>query len=459
MEQSPIADGNPLRAGVAYADRWLEYRRESRDLPGLVAAVQHHGEPLLSKGYGFACLESATAMTPRHVFRIASHSKTFTATAIMQLVEQGRLRLDDRASAYLPWLASDVTPRQLLNHAAGVIRDGHDADFWQVQAPFPDRDRLRAIAEGGTIFDPNHTFKYSNIGYGLLGLVIEAVTGGSYNEYVTARIVDRLQLPDTGPEVHAGLTDRLVTGYTTSRFGVPRRAVPLEVDTQALSPATGFYSTAEDLCRYAAAHLPGDTTLLSDASKREMQQPYWSVEQADEHYGLGFSVRQIGKRRMVGHGGGFPGQSTRTLFDPADGLIVVVLSNSTGLGGQAAPVAETIVKIVDFALEKASAPEVAVAPERFTGRFVNLGGVIDVAAFGNALVLLGPEADNPVERVTDVEVVDADTLRITGGGGYGAPGEPVRYIRDAAGSTERIVVGGVSSYPVEAFRARYASRD
>ena len=381
----------------------------------------------------------------------------FTATAVMQLVEQGRLRLDERASTHIPWLTADVTIRQLLNHAGGIVRDGADADYWLTDAAFPDRAQLQAIAQQGVVFDANARFKYSNIGYGLLGLAIEAVTGVTYNAYVQQQIVDRLGLLDTGPEVRAGVADRLVTGYSTGRLGIPRRAVPV-VETHALSAATGFYSTADDLCRFAAAHWLGDTTLLSDASKREMQQPYWGIEHADEHYGLGFSVRQIGKRRVYGHGGGFPGQSTRTLFDPADRLVVVVLSNTTGQLGAAGPIAEAIVKIVDFALDQARAGRDQVAPgwpvERFVGRFMNLWGVTDVAAFGNSLVATNPELDDPVQHVAKLEVVDQDTLRIAETGGYGSPGEAVRYERDASGATTRIVAGGVSSYPVEVFRQR-----
>jgi CubicO group peptidase (beta-lactamase class C family) len=446
-------EASALRDGVAYADRWLEYRREFRDHPGLVAAVQHADDLLLLKGYGYAQLEDCVPMAPNHIFRIASHSKTFTATAIMQLIEQGRLRLDDRASASLPWLSVDITIRQLLNHASGIIRDGHEADFWQVQAEFPDREQLRSISADGAILDANTTFKYSNIGYGLLGLIIEAVTGSAYNDYVREHIIRPLGLEDTGPEVDAGIRDRLVTGYTRARLGVPRQAVTLIIDTHALSPATGFYSTAQDLCRYASAHWMGDARLLTDASKREMQQPYWNIEQADERYGLGFSVREIGKRRLVGHGGGFPGQSTRTLIDPLDRLVVVVLSNTNASDGLAAPLAETVVKIIDYALEHAGLR--SAAAERYTGRFASMGGVIDIAAFGDTLVATSPETDDPVARVTELCIVDENTLRVDKGGGYGAPGEPVRYERDGHGNPTRVVAGGVSAYPVETFRARY----
>jgi hypothetical protein len=187
-----------------------------------------------------------------------------------------------------------------------------------------------------------------------------------------------------------------------------------------------------------------------------MQQPYWSIEDADEHYGLGFSVRQIGNRRLIGHGGGFPSPSTRTLWDPSDRLVVVVLSNTGGPNGAADPIAETIVKIVDFALEKGRRAQPAPdwPLERLTGRFANLWGVTDVR-FGNLLIVTNPELDDPVQRTTELEVVDRDTLRIARTGGYGSLGESVRYERDASGRTIRVVVGGVSSYPVDVFHERY----
>jgi CubicO group peptidase (beta-lactamase class C family) len=446
-----------LRDAVAYADQWLEYRREFRDIPGLVVAVRHGKDLLLSKAYGWASLEDDVAMMPQHIFRIASHSKTFTATAIMQLVEQGRLRLDDRASTYLTWLPSEVTIRQLLSHTGGLIRDGRDADFWHVEREFPDRNELRAVAADGMVFETNRSFKYSNIGFGLLGLVIEAVTGTDYNKHVTRHVVERLGLVDTGPEVDPGRADRMVSGYTRARLGVARQAVSPTIDTHALSPATGFFSTAEDLCEYASAHCTGDDRLLSDASKREMQHPWWQIDQADEGYGLGFSVRSIGRRQMIGHGGGFPGQSTRTLIDPAYGLVVVVFSNTSASDGLAAPLAESIVKLIDFALacSHVSIPDLPL--DRFTGRFASSWGVTDIVAFGGALRAIGPEADDPVQRVSELQVIDADTLRIAASGGYASPGETVRYERDGDERITRVVLGGTTNYPVDLFRQRYGS--
>jgi CubicO group peptidase (beta-lactamase class C family) len=447
-------DRDRLREGVAYADRWIGFQQELQEIPGLVLAVRYRDELVLERGHGFADVERQIPMTPRHIFRIASHSKTFTATAIMQLVEHGRLRLDDPLGAHIPWLTGEpaaVTVRQAVSHAGGIIRDGPDAAFWLLEQPFPDAAALRRLVEEGAgVLPPNDSFKYSNIGFSLLGLVIEAVSGMPYNRYVTEEIVRRLGLEDTGPDTHEGIGERLVKGYAPRLPGVPRTPIP-DVPTSAMSAATGFYSTAGDLCRYAAAHFLGNEELLSDASKREMQQPYWEVEGADGgHYGLGFGIRDVGKRRMVGHGGAFPGHATRTMFDPREGLAVVVLTNQTG--GPAEGLAQQVVRIIDYALD--SPPPSESHPvsglDGFTGRFANAWGFTDIVRFGGRLTALHPGDPEPAKNASELEVVDADTLRIAKTGGYGSPGEPVRYFRGADGAVTRIIFGGMRNYAVTA---------
>jgi len=169
-------DRDLLRDGVAYVDHWVAYQQDRRDLPGVVVAIQGDDQLVFTRGYGYADLERQVPMTPQHIFRVASHSKTFTATAIMQLLEQGILRLDDRLGASIPWLGPQeslarVTLRQALNHTGGLIRDGNEADYWQLDDTFPDVEGLRRlVAEGGAALDANETFKYSNIGYALLGI-------------------------------------------------------------------------------------------------------------------------------------------------------------------------------------------------------------------------------------------------------------------------------------------------
>jgi CubicO group peptidase (beta-lactamase class C family) len=448
-----------VREAAGYADTWVELRARTQRVPGVQVAVAVAGDVLLSSAHGFARLPGANAeddpgepLTTSHLFRIASHSKTFTATAVMQLVEAGKLRLDDTVEEHVAALAgspiADRTVGELLAHGGGVVRDSHEADFWQLQREFPDSEALiAACLDAADVLERNERFKYSNIGYGVLGLVVEAVSGEPYADYVVANVVDRLGLRDTGPELDTTRSDQYATGY--SGLAAYDRRLPIDaVDTRALASATGFWSTAEDMCRYAAGHVLGDERLLSDASKRRMQRGEWDVEGSEDRYGLGFGIHKIGERRMIGHGGGFPGHITRTLLDPVDGLTVVVLTNA--IDGPARELAQGIVKLVDAALggAKEQASEVEADSASYTGRFAALWGVTDVVDLGGRLLVVQPDQADPTTAMEKLEVVDADTLRTAEASGFSSPGEMVRYIR-RDGVVERVVFGGVSAAPIE----------
>ena len=451
-----------VREAARYADTWVALRARTQLVPGVQVAVAVAGELLLSSAHGFARLpgtngdaDPGQSLTTRHLFRIASHSKTFTATCVMQLVEAGSLRLDDTVDEHVPALAgspiADRTLAELLAHGGGVVRDTDDANFWQLEREFPDSEALvAACLAGADVLESNERFKYSNIGYGVLGLVVEAAGGRPYADYVTEHVVGRLGLRDTGPELDESRADEYATGYS-SRAAYDRRLPIDPVDTRALASATGFWSTAEDLCRYTAGHVLGDERLLSDASKRRMQRGEWEVEGTDLRYGLGFDIRTIGERRMIGHGGGFPGHITRTLLDPVDGLTVVVLTNA--IDGPAVELALGIVKLVDAALGAAKEPaagdaEAAADLASYTGRFAGLWGVTDVADLGGRLRALQPNQPDPTVAMGKLEVIDADTLRIAEDAGFAAPGETIRYTR-SEGRVTRVVFGGMAAVPIE----------
>ena len=282
-----------MRQAARYADSWVSLRARTQRIPGVQVAVAVAGDVLLSSAHGYARLpetndagDTGEPLTTQHLFRIASHSKTFTATAVLQLVEAGRLRLDDTVGQHVPALAdspiADSTLAELLAHGGGVVRDSHEAGFWQLEREFPDGDGLLAACrDASDVLERNERFKYSNIGYGVLGLVVEAASGRSFADYVAGEILERLGLHDTGPELDAARAGEYATGY--SSLAAYDRRLPIDpVDTRALASATGFWSTAGDLCRYAAGHVLGDERLLSDAGKRRMQRGEWDVEGTDD---------------------------------------------------------------------------------------------------------------------------------------------------------------------------------
>ena len=163
---------------LPYVREWVSYKVWQLRVPGVQVAIGLGGDVLFDEAWGYADVEAGRRLTTTDLFRIASHSKTFTSTAVMLLVERGSLRLDDTAGTFVPALVdggsplADVTVRELLEMGAGVIRDGRDGDYWSQLRPFPDEDELlRLLLDDGQKVPAGSSFNYSNLGYSLLGLV------------------------------------------------------------------------------------------------------------------------------------------------------------------------------------------------------------------------------------------------------------------------------------------------
>lgn len=442
-----------LTAALPYVSSWVRHRAWALRTPGVQYAVRFDGAVQLSDAYGIADIETDEPLTTSHLFRVASHSKTFTATAIMQLAETGALRLDDLAARFVPALGgtplAEVTVRDLLGHSAGIIRDGLDGDYWQHSRPFPDEAELTAILVGeGKVLERNEKFKYTNIGYSLLGMIVAAASTRSYNQYVADEICARLGLTNTGPEWDAARASEYAAAHTGLHTSRTRRRVD-HVDTRAMASATGFYSTAEDLTSYFAAHAFGDERMLSDASKRLQQRKEW-VSDPDEpgaaYYGLGMISEKIGTHEVIGHSGGYPGHITRSILDPQTGLVVSVLTNA--VDGPAAELSSGVLALLDYATDKPRT-EKTVDASRFTGRFANMWGVMDVVQLGDRVVAIHPGGPTPVTGVETLVPTGETTLRYETGTGFGSPGEELRYVFEG----DRVVSlqggGGMTMRPID----------
>jgi len=445
-----------LEKSVAYIKDWLRFRYERDEMPGYVAAVSYKGKIILNEAYGYANLETKEKMTPDHIFRIASHSKTFTATAIMQLQEQGKLRIDDYVADYLAWLGvhpdprwHKVTIRQLLSHGAGVIRDGEDGSYWSLNRPFPSEAQLQTeLSSADLILDNNTAMKYSNYGYSLLGLVIQAVSGVAFNTYVVDNIIKPLHLKNTGPEYSDNISSPFVTGYT--RRDYQKKRLPIaHIDTKGMSAATGFYSTTEDMCAYFHSHIVGTETILGNESKKEMQRTQWQAKRTGfkEDYGLGFEIDYIGERRTFGHGGGFPGQITKTLCDPEDQLIVIVLSN--GIDSWSGYIAKNILKVIDY-FQSNSTKTAKHDMKRFEGRFIALWSILDLVAMGDKMVTAYPNSWEPFEAANELSYIDDKTLKITKTDSFSSEGELVYFTYNSDGSIKSLTYAGDGTFMPEA---------
>lgn len=420
-------DAETLAEVLSYYDTLLSFGQRYFREPGLQVAVYADDGIAYEGAFGQANVENATPLTTRHLFRVASHSKSVTAVAVLQLVERGVLRLDDQAGARVKELdgtaAGRLTLRDLLSHGSGLTRNGPEADYWQLETPFPSRDLLLGwLADAGSnVLEDNVRFKYSNIGYGLLGLVLEA-TGNPFGDHVRTEIAGKLGLQDLAGELDDARRGEYATGYSALAFG---DRVPIDnVGTDALAAATGVSSTARDLATFFAALLPGDERLLTDASKRLMGHPLWTTARSDatQRYALGVHVARVGENEVFGHGGLFPGHISRTIVDPERRMVVSVLINA--VDGNPVRFAQQPYKLLDLAASRdRSSADLA----RFTGRFGNVFGLGDVALLGGQLYLLDPDADDPTAEAAPLEPRDGDRLEVVGGSDFGAFGESFRY--------------------------------
>ncbi|NCC22849.1 MAG: class A beta-lactamase-related serine hydrolase [Alphaproteobacteria bacterium] len=420
---------NYLPKAIAYIDEWLEHQhlQNKARVPGFSVAIVKDGQTLYKTARGLANVARDEPMTPEHRFRIASHSKTFTAVAVMQLVDTGKVRLDDAAANYLPFLKDcaderygRITVRQLLSHSAGVIRDGSDASFWSLEAPFPVRDKLFALLkETPLIFEHNTRFKYSNVGYALLGLLIEAVSGQGYADYMRAHIIEPLGLDGIGAEFDPE-DGPYATGYSGLFPGDRRVAFPTGTVTGDMAGATGFFAKAESVCRFYDAVMPGSGKLLSDDAKKEMLRPQWEMTDVKPsgNYGLGFVSYREGRRTLYGHSGGFPGNLTKSCFDLDEKITVSVLTNS--LVARTVLLQEGIWHIFDF-FKGAEEPQGELG--RYEESFHSLWFAQRFVSAGSRLHVSGLDLAKPFEDCAELERDEGDSFRIIKDSGVSIPGE------------------------------------
>jgi len=437
-----------LKSAVNYLDTWLDFNFRNSQIPGMQIAIQHGDEIIYSRAFGYADTATNQELTTKNIFRVASHSKTFTATAIMQLVEAGKLNLDDKMSEHLDWFTSPndervagVTVRQLMNHTAGIVRDGIDTRYWQLLRDFPKESELiEFVSKSKLVYDADTKFKYSNYGYGFLGLLIAKVSGVPYREYVTTHIVEKLGLESTGPNLDEKAQGLLATGYGQELFHRKRRVFE-NVDTYDLSSATGFYSNAEDLCRYFAAHFMGNTMLLSDASKRMMQHGYWETRGDDERYGLGMVSYSMRGWSVFGHSGGFPGFVTNTDFDADKKIVVSVLINS--YGSNAGRISRKIINILDTFQQNTDWITLPIKDIlKFEGRYYSIWGPTDMVAVGKKLFAIEPLFWTEFDEAEELEVIDGNTLLISRASGYSSVGENIIYKFDDDGKAKSFTYAG-----------------
>jgi CubicO group peptidase (beta-lactamase class C family) len=448
-----------LNAALDYIPRWLEFQLRYHEQPGCAAAVAYQGRIVLEQAFGYADLARGKRLTSRHRFRVASHSKSFAAAAVMKLREKRRLRLDDPVGRYVDGLhpaLARATLGQLLSHSSGVVRDGPDSGQFVDRRPFLSASELRDDLKAAPVIKRNTRFKYSNHGYGLLGLVVEAVTGEPYLAWMRREIIDAAGLGETLPDGPPPRGMPHALGHS-GKLPLGRRvAIPGDYSTHAIAPAAGVMSTASDLLRFFQQLSPkAKSSVLSIASRREMGRRQWRDPHSslERYYGLGIISGSFGGWDWFGHSGGLQGYITRTCVLPEQALALSVLTNA--VDGQAHLWLEGAVQILRAFAENG-------APSRklgaWAGRWWTLWNPIDLVPMGNKVLVARPDFFNPFLDASEIALRSRSEGRIALAGGYASHGEPARLGRGRRGAIVEVQLGGTRFRSERSIAREMASR-
>src|SRR3954469_11499202 len=349
---SPGADTGRGSAAIADAATALEacaaaFVKEHR-LPGASVAVVHGDDLAWSAGIGFCDAAAGRAPDDATLYRVASVTKTFTGTAIMQLRDEGRLGLDDAVVGHVPELAAargvsaieHVTIRRLLSHESGLMGDAPGTDW---EGPIYETSvtaNLARASEIGVRVPPNTQQKYSNMGYQLLGEIVARVSGRPYVEYVRERIFDPLGMSASGfPPMPDALGARMATGYSVRRFRDGRSESVAAPDCEAEG---GLISCIDDLARWVSFQVRtgGDersgAQVLAESTVAEMHRPRYLGGGAawDLAWGISWYAIRRGDVVWVQHSGDIHGFSSNVCFEREHRVGAIALVNTPVSAGE-----------------------------------------------------------------------------------------------------------------------------
>jgi len=437
--------------------QWLEYRAWASNVPGLQAAIWLDGRVQLSIAIGYDDIHAQTPLTTGHQFRVASHSKIMTAIAVLQLRETRMLDLDDEVTRWIPELADQdgtagVTVRHLLTHRGGILRDGHDADYWQFMKDFPNPEEFLDMARlAFGVTDIESEYKYSNIGYGLLGMIVERASGQPYIDYMNENLVERLGLTQTGADLQPGYSGPLALGYSSDHLAWRRTRLAEDVRTNALASATGFYSTAEELVTIAASLFSCDSKVLNDESRELLVTSQLSVSDPCSDvvsYGYGVRTLIVDDKPMYGHGGNYPGHTSQTLWDPETGIAVSVLVNA--IEGAAVGICRGVLALTRRGIRNVPSDETTANElQRFAGRYASIWDVLDLVVLDGQLTMTWPANADPLDGALPLAKAGPTTFKFPRVNGSFGTGESAEFTFDDHGVVESIRIAGTTFKPVD----------
>lgn len=390
--------------GLDGITRWLQRRLDEvaseHQVPGAAAAVLAGGDRV-EAATGVLSTRTGVAATTDSLFQIGSITKVWTATLVMQLVDEGKLDLDAPVREYVPEFriadrdaAEHITVRQLTCHVSGFEGDiftdtgrGDDAI----------EKYVATLHDVPQLFPPGERFSYNNAGYVVLGRIVEALRGRPYGAALREHLAGPLGLEHLAIDAYEAILHRAAVGHIEPEAGSGPQPAPVWALAASNAPAGAMLAmSAGDLVQFARMHLsggkaPDGTQLLSDRSAHAMQEPQVEVPYLGgimgASWGIGWEIFDWGGTTVIGHDGGTIGQSAFLRVVPSRGLAVALLTN----GGNPMAVYREVVgrvlaELADIRMPAEPEPPVnpgTVDPDRYAGRYESKVAVITIAADGD----------------------------------------------------------------------------
>ncbi len=445
-----------VKEALNLIEAWVDAQSAYDKIPGISMAIVHDQKIIWRFASGYSDPEKKLPAETNTIYSICSISKLFTAIALMQLRDKGLLRLDDPVGKHLPWFnieqlypdSPPVTIESILTHSSGLPRES-DFPYWNAPAfDFPTREEMKTkLKEQKTLYPAYTYYQYSNLGLTLAGEIVAEISGQDYQTYVMENIIKPLDLEDTRPympqELHG---TRLAIGYSAKMRGGERKKMPF-FQADAITPAAGFSSTAEDLAKFAAWQMRllegGKNEVLQSNTLKEMQRVHWLDGDWKTTRGLGFGVYRRNDITFVGHEGSCPGYRSAVMLQAKNKTAVIFMANSNGV--DAGAYAQGAYRIIMPAIESAktnTTPSKQLPAEliKFTGTYSEFpwGGETFVLPWQGGLAMAYfPDFKPPTDLTKLKHVKDNLFQRIRSDE---EPGEEIEFVSDESGNVTRMKV-------------------
>ena len=358
-------------------------------VPGVALGIVRGQDLAWSGGFGYADLASGRPMDADTIFGVASITKTFTATAIMQLRDNGRLSLDDPVARYIPEIKKvrcrfgsprDITLRRLMTHQSGLVGEAPTGHWWSMK--FASVAQILAmLPELEVVNEPDAAFKYNNLAFVLLGEVVARVSRRSWRQYVRQQILAPLGMESSGFEVENAHN---ATGYMPERYQDVPEVAP-DPFTNGYLAAAGLRSCVTDLAKWIALQFRTDVSersgaqVLGGKSLSEMHRVTFVEPGWQAGYALTWMATRLGENVYLHHGGSVPGFLSMIAFNKPPQLGVAVLTNKQGHIASGAIALEALEMLTAEAKKEVRVPAPGPAPEHLK---LLLGRYVGMPAFG-----------------------------------------------------------------------------